>query len=209
MSSLLPRILAKAIPNSSEMVNTDLVGERYEGSVSREWEVDVASALSRIIVARWPNERIRLGGGDGDNTSTGDDTSSGGDTGSDGDTITSVEYGAELKFLAVTHSAGSSVVNRQELGALPPPHPHQPLCQHHHPHPPSMAHPHRHPSPGPLRDWERKKKRELRDIVRVGPALAPQSQARNLERVGPEERLPRMGPLASKAAQYSREHSTR
>ncbi|GJV26779.1 hypothetical protein Tco_1383227 [Tanacetum coccineum] len=34
----------------------------------------------------------------------------------------------------------------------------------------------------------------------VVPALAPHGQTRNLERVVPEERPPRMGPLASKAA---------
>ncbi|GJT44685.1 putative ribonuclease H-like domain-containing protein [Tanacetum coccineum] len=38
------------------------------------------------------------------------------------------------------------------------------------------------------------------------PALAPQGQARNMERVGPEERPPRMGPMASKAAQGTRDH---
>ncbi|GJR03370.1 hypothetical protein Tco_0526354 [Tanacetum coccineum] len=36
---------------------------------------------------------------------------------------------------------------------------------------------------------------------KVVPALAPQGQARNLERVGPKERPLCMGPLASQAAQ--------
>ncbi|GKA36164.1 hypothetical protein Tco_0722655 [Tanacetum coccineum] len=36
-----------------------------------------APRSSRIIAARWPNERIGLAGGDGDNTGTGDDTGRG------------------------------------------------------------------------------------------------------------------------------------
>ncbi|GJQ95198.1 hypothetical protein Tco_0006337 [Tanacetum coccineum] len=39
------------------------------------------------------------------------------------------------------------------------------------------------------------------NLAKVVPALAPQGQARNLERVGPEERPPRMGPLACRVAQ--------
>ncbi|GKG21225.1 hypothetical protein Tco_0383820, partial [Tanacetum coccineum] len=44
------------------------------------------------------------------------------------------------------------------------------------------------------------------NLANVVPTLAPQGQARNLERVGPEERPPRMGPLTSKAAQGTRDH---
>ncbi|GJV00110.1 hypothetical protein Tco_1329380 [Tanacetum coccineum] len=44
------------------------------------------------------------------------------------------------------------------------------------------------------------------NIWRELPALAPQGQARNLERVGLKERPPCMGPLASKAAQGTRDH---
>ncbi|GKG26879.1 hypothetical protein Tco_0402582, partial [Tanacetum coccineum] len=44
------------------------------------------------------------------------------------------------------------------------------------------------------------------NLAKVVPALAPQGQARNLERVGTKERPPRMGPLASQAAQGSRDH---
>ncbi|GKG09071.1 hypothetical protein Tco_0334903, partial [Tanacetum coccineum] len=40
----------------------------------------------------------------------------------------------------------------------------------------------------------------------VVPALAPRGQARNLEKVGPKEQPPCMGPLASKAAQGTRDH---
>ncbi|GKD43651.1 hypothetical protein Tco_1268296 [Tanacetum coccineum] len=48
------------------------------GGNGSKWEVDAASALSRIIAARYPNGPIGLAGGDGDNTGTGDDTGSGG-----------------------------------------------------------------------------------------------------------------------------------
>ncbi|GKF77280.1 hypothetical protein Tco_0229750, partial [Tanacetum coccineum] len=43
-------------------------------------------------------------------------------------------------------------------------------------------------------------------MAKVVPALAPQGQTRNLERVGLEERPLHMGPLASKAAQGIRDH---
>ncbi|GJR64116.1 hypothetical protein Tco_0010181 [Tanacetum coccineum] len=39
------------------------------------------------------------------------------------------------------------------------------------------------------------------NLAKVVPALAPQGQERNRERVGPEERPPHMGPLESRAAQ--------
>ncbi|GKG61146.1 hypothetical protein Tco_0616962, partial [Tanacetum coccineum] len=47
------------------------------GGNGSEWDVDAASTLSLIIVARQPNRRIGLASGDGDNTGTGDDTGSG------------------------------------------------------------------------------------------------------------------------------------
>ncbi|GJY83343.1 hypothetical protein Tco_0496719 [Tanacetum coccineum] len=43
-------------------------------------------------------------------------------------------------------------------------------------------------------------------MAKVVPALAPQGHARNMERVGPEERPPRMDPIASKAAQGTHDH---
>ncbi|GKG02851.1 hypothetical protein Tco_0310487, partial [Tanacetum coccineum] len=49
------------------------------GGNDSKWEVDAASALSQIIAARYPNKRIGLAGGDGDNTGTGDDTTRGGE----------------------------------------------------------------------------------------------------------------------------------
>ncbi|GKB11420.1 hypothetical protein Tco_0845343 [Tanacetum coccineum] len=54
---------------------------------------------------------------------------------------------------------------------------------------------------GPPQDRTRDIVRPGNTLAKVVPALAPQGQARNLERTGPEERPPRMGPLASKAAQ--------
>nr|GFC16285.1 hypothetical protein [Tanacetum cinerariifolium] len=44
------------------------------------------------------------------------------------------------------------------------------------------------------------------NLARVVPALAPQGQVCNLERVGPEERPLLMGPLASQVTQGARDH---
>ncbi|GJR81166.1 hypothetical protein Tco_0151951 [Tanacetum coccineum] len=63
---------------------SDLVWESMMGGGNgSEWEVDRASALSRIIVARKPNGRIGLAGGR-DNTGKGGDTSSGDSIGGSG-----------------------------------------------------------------------------------------------------------------------------
>ncbi|GJY86944.1 hypothetical protein Tco_0500970 [Tanacetum coccineum] len=94
MSSLLPQ----GSSNGGDEVGTDmgkgggipddgasdLVGESMKGGGNgREWEVDAASALNRIIAAQQPNERMGLEGGAGDNTCEGSDSGSDGD-GSEG-----------------------------------------------------------------------------------------------------------------------------
>ncbi|GKF85824.1 hypothetical protein Tco_0253651, partial [Tanacetum coccineum] len=44
------------------------------------------------------------------------------------------------------------------------------------------------------------------NLAKVVPTLAPQGQTRNLERVGPEERPPRISLMASRATQGTHDH---
>ncbi|GKA10678.1 hypothetical protein Tco_0690111 [Tanacetum coccineum] len=153
-----------------------------------------------------PNERMGLGGGDGDNTGTGDDTGSGGDTGSDGDGIEgsggegiwgsgedhgesgddgcggcvaqdiSLETALFLRRWGLIVAASmSSSSSSSSLLAYPSSSPSSTSISRKSQDPSSGSH--RHPQPGP--------------------------GTINLERVGPEERPLRMGPLASQAAQVA------
>nr|GFC08921.1 hypothetical protein [Tanacetum cinerariifolium] len=73
-----------------------------EGSCDGGGEVEAASSLSRIMAARWPKERIGLGGGAGANMGEGGDSIGG----SGGKGIRGGGTGAGMEILAVVRYAG-------------------------------------------------------------------------------------------------------
>ncbi|GJR29439.1 hypothetical protein Tco_1105671 [Tanacetum coccineum] len=144
-----------------------------------------------------------------------------------GKATTTESVGARRSSSSSSSSASMSMSSSSSSSDDPPPRPLRHLLHQQDNRQDPPRGPHRHPPPGPpqartpghsqvTKQWVRHPQ-HLADpqqqshhqhalglehnLVKVVLVLAPQGQARNLERVGPEERPPCMGPLASKAAQ--------